>query len=78
MEVITDFYEALVPVAGDAIRHLEACDLRDLHGPDLRLMQLLLALAHVSMAVELHRQPRAPYTPFPHEVRLVEGPGLLG
>lgn len=78
MAIINDFYEAILPLAGDAIRSLEGRDMRALEGAELRLMQLLLALAHVSMATELHRQPRAPFTPYPHHVRLVEGPRILG
>lgn len=78
MEEIETFYAAMLARAPEAIRVLEGRDMRDLEGAPLRLMQLLLALAHVSMAVELHRQPRAPFTPYPHEVRLVEGPRILG
>ncbi len=78
MEEIEAFYTAMLALAPEAIRSLEGRDMRDLEGAPLRLMQLLLALAHVSMATELHRQPRAPFTPYPHEVRLVEGPRILG
>lgn len=78
MEVINDFYHALLPLAPNAIGYLESKDMNELEGPDLRLMQLVLALAHVSMATELHKQPRAPHTPYPHSVRLVEGPKLFG
>lgn len=78
MEEITEFYDAMLAKAESAIKLLEGHDLSTLEGPDLRLMQLVLALAHASMATELHGQPRAPHTPYPHNVRLVKGPPLFG
>lgn len=78
MAEIEAFYQAMLALAPQAIAHLEGRALVDLEGPDRTLMELLLALAHASMATELHRQPRAPFTPWPHEVRLVEAPALFG
>lgn len=78
MAAIEDFYAAILALAPEAIRSLEGRDMAALEGAELRLMNLLLALAHVSMATELHRQPRAPFTPYPHHVRLVEAPRILG
>ncbi|MCB2050817.1 MAG: hypothetical protein KDE63_05240 [Novosphingobium sp.] len=78
MEEITEFYDAMLEKAESAIKLFEGRDLGALEGAELRLMQLLLALAHASMATELHRQPRAPHTPYPHNVRLVKGPPLFG
>ncbi|WP_159872202.1 hypothetical protein [Novosphingobium sp. 9U] len=77
MAEISAFYTAMLEVARDAIRHLEGRALDELPPEDVRLMELLLALAHASMATELHGQPRAPHTPYPHDVRLVEGVRLF-
>ncbi|WP_374413720.1 hypothetical protein [Novosphingobium colocasiae] len=78
MEDIETFYNAMLALAPQAIAHLEGRQMVDLEGADRTLMELLLALAHASMATELHRQPRAPFTPWPHEVRLVEAPAIFG
>lgn len=78
MDEIRAFYDPMLAKAEAAIAHLEGKALDRLEGADLRLMQLLLALAHASMSVEVHRQARAPNTPYPHKVTLVEGPTLFG
>lgn len=73
MEAILAFYAPMIALAPAAMRHLEAFPLDAMPPPAARLMELVLALAHVSMATELHGQPRAPHTPYPHGVRLVQG-----
>lgn len=78
MDEIEAFYNAMLALAPQAIALFEGRSLADLEGAERTLMELLLALAHASMATELHRQPRAPFTPWPHDVRLVEAPALFG
>lgn len=78
MDDIMAFYKPMLALAPAAIAHLEPLPIDDLPAKPKELMQLLLALAHVSMATELHGQPRAPFTPYPHDVRLLRGPALLG
>jgi hypothetical protein len=78
MDEIRAFYEPMLAHAPAAIAHLEPLPIADLPPASRELMQLLLALAHVSMATELHGQPRAPHTPYPHGVRLVRGTALFG
>ena len=74
MAEIQAFYNALVERADAALAHLQAFDLNAMPEPEARLMRLLLSLAHAAMAVELHGQPRALHSPWPHGIRLVEGP----
>lgn len=72
------FYETMLPLAPAAMKHLEAFALDAMPPAEARLFELVLALAHVSMATELHGQPRAPNTPYPHGVKLVRGPAHFG
>ena len=74
MADIRRFYDAVLPRAEDILAHVEQFPLTALPPPTLRLYQLLLALAQAAMAVELHKQPRAPRSPWPHEVRFIRGP----
>lgn len=78
MAEIQNFYDAMLKHAPAAIAYLEPLGLSGLDPKATHLMQLVLALAHVSMSVELHRQPRAPHSPYPHKVRLVQGPAHFG
>lgn len=78
MEQIMAFYEAILPLAPIAMKHLEPFKLDAMPPAEARLFELVLALAHVSMATELHGQPRAPHTPYPHGVKLVQGPVHFG
>jgi hypothetical protein len=78
MPEIMPFYEACLAHAPAAMKHLEAFRVDAMPPAEARLYELILALAHVSMATELHGQPRAPNTPYPHNVRLVEGPACFG
>lgn len=78
MEEIEEFYQAILPHAPVAIEYLQAFPLDAMPEEETRLMQLLLALTHVAMATELHGEPRAPHTPYPHGVRLVQGLKLFG
>lgn len=78
MEEITAFYDVILPLAPAAMKHLEGFAIDALPPAETRLFELVLALAHVSMATELHGQPRAPHTPYPHGVKLMHGPAHFG
>lgn len=78
MAEIEEFYQVMLTLAPAAMKHLEAYPLDAMPSPEKSLYELVLMLAHVSMATELHRSPRAPNTPYPHDVRLVQGPALFG
>lgn len=78
MTEITAFYETMLGHAPAAMAHLEGFALDAMPPASARLMEMVLMLAHVAMATELHGQPRAPHTPYPHDVRLVQGPVYFG
>jgi hypothetical protein len=68
---IQRFYDAMLPRADAAMRHLEAFPLRDMPGPEARLMRLVLALAQASIAIEIHQHARVPGAPWPDAVRIL-------
>jgi hypothetical protein len=78
MEDIRQFYDAMLAQAPAAIAFLDGKPFDRLADDELRLMYLLLALGHVAVAVEVHGQPRAPHTPYPHRVRLTQPPRHFG
>jgi hypothetical protein len=71
MEEIKRFYDAAYPRADEAMTYLTPLGLGDLVGPDRRLAQLILALGQVSMAVEVHREARVPYSPWPLNLTII-------
>jgi hypothetical protein len=74
MEDISAFYHAMLPRAEAALAYLQPKPLDGLNDADSRLYRLVLSLAHAAMAVELHGQPRAAFSPFPHAIRVTRGP----
>jgi len=59
MEDIRRFYDAMLAKAPAAIAFLDGKAFDGLADDERRLMNLLLALGHVAVAVEVHGQPRA-------------------
>ena len=78
IEDIRRFYDVMLAQASAAIACLDGKPFEDLTDNEQRLMFLLLALGHVAVAVEVHGQPRAPHTPYPHRVRLTQPPRHFG
>jgi hypothetical protein len=78
MEDIRRFYDAMLARAPATIEFLDGKPFDSLTDEERRLMHLLLALGHVAVAVEVHGQPRAPHTPYPHRVRLTQPPRYFG
>lgn len=78
MPEIQAFYDAMLARSEDAIQHLEKFDMDDLPAEEKRLFCLVLSLVHASIAVELHEQPRAIESPFPHGLHVTKGPWPLG
>jgi hypothetical protein len=50
------FYNAAVSLVPQALAYLDARPLNELDDSEQRLMKLVLSFAHVSLAVELHRE----------------------
>src|SRR3546814_20270758 len=69
MAEITRFYDVLPSRSEAILDHVETFPLDAMPAPTLRLFRLKLALAHAAMSVELHKQPRAHNSPYPHKVR---------
>lgn len=74
MPEIQQFYDAMLARADDAMTYLDQFPLDAMPEEASRLFRLLLSLAHASMAVEVHHQPRAAFSPFPHGMRVERGP----
>jgi hypothetical protein len=78
MADIRRFYDVMLSKAPAAIAFLDGKPFDGLTDDEQRLMYLLLALGHVAVAVEVHGQPRAPHTPYPHRVKLSRPPRYFG
>ena len=63
--------------ADAALALLQPYDPEKLTGPMARLYQLVLALAHAAMAVEVHGAHRGKYSPYPQTIRVAEGPAAF-
>lgn len=73
MAQILAFYNTILPLADQALSHVESFPLDRLPDDAARLMRLLLALTQAAIAVEYHGQPRAAFTPYPHALRIADG-----
>ena len=71
MAEISRFYDALLARSESILEHVDRYPLDAMPPATLRLFRLQLALAHAAMSVELHKQPRAHNSPYPHQVRIV-------
>ncbi|MGE3690715.1 MAG: hypothetical protein AB7F98_04980 [Novosphingobium sp.] len=50
------YYDAAQPLLGPALAYLDTLPVKQLAGSDQRLMDMMLSLAHVSPAVEIHKE----------------------
>ena len=55
-EDLQAFYDAGQPLLGKALAYLDTFPVKELAGKEECLMDLMLSLAHVSLAVEIHRE----------------------
>lgn len=82
MDDIRRFYDAMLARAEDAIAYLDQFPLDDMPEDATRLFKLLLGVAQAAIAVEMHGQPRARHSPYPHRIHVMNGPaphgGLVG
>jgi hypothetical protein len=68
---IKRFYDAMYPRADEAMAYLDKFPLRDMPGPEARLMRMVLSLAQASMAVEIQGAARVPNAPWPDTVKIL-------
>lgn len=61
MAEIRAFYDAMLPRLSAALEYLNRFPLEQLNDPERQLMDLTLALAEVSVAVEVYGQPDHPF-----------------
>ncbi|WP_404477081.1 hypothetical protein [Novosphingobium sp. BL-52-GroH] len=78
MDEIGQFYDAMTARAEEALGYIDGFPLDDLPEQARNLLALVLGLAQAHIAVEIHRQPRAPGTPWPNSIEIVRGLALLG
>lgn len=71
IEEIRRFYDAMLPRADAAMKSLADFPLRDMPGPEARLMRLVLSLAQASMSIEIQGGARVPNAPWPDTVRIL-------
>ncbi len=55
-EDLQAYYDVAQPLLGPALAYLDRFPVKELAGREQRLMDMMLTLAHVSMAVEIHRE----------------------
>ena len=68
------FYDAVMPVAAQALSELDGRPLASLDASEKRLLDLLLAFSHVSLAVELQRDDEAQHAVFRQRMRITASP----
>jgi len=78
MESLQRFYNIMLESADKALDYLDDFSLDGLPEAEKNLFMLLLALTNVSMAIELHGQPRAPHSPWPHGIKVLKGAAPYG
>jgi hypothetical protein len=78
MDEIKRFYDAMLEHADAALSRLQSRPLDQLEVDEGCLLRLLLSLASCAIAVELHGQPRAPFSPYPHGIRVLQGSTPFG
>jgi hypothetical protein len=78
MEAMKLFYDAMLLRGEEILSYIERSPLDQLPPESELLFKLMLSLAHVAMAVEIHGQPRAPNSPYPNGLRITQGATPLG
>ena len=68
------FYDAVMPVAAQALSELDGRPLASLDASEKRLLDLLLAFSHVSLAVELQRDDEPQHAVFRQRMRITASP----
>nr|WP_087573179.1 MULTISPECIES: hypothetical protein [unclassified Sphingomonas]AJW29507.1 hypothetical protein pJE1_085 [Sphingomonas sp. JE1] len=78
MEAIRRFYDAMMKRAGEILTRFNGRQAESLSPEEEVLYKLLLGLAHAAMAIEIHKQPRAPNSPWPNGLRILRSPQPYG
>jgi hypothetical protein len=70
------FYAAASPLLPAALEHLDSRDLTALDEQEIRLLKLMLALAHVSLAEERYGKHEPLHALHLQHMRIVKGSGI--
>lgn len=70
---IVRFYDAIFARAEEATAYLEQFPLNEMPRPAQNLFQLLLAMCHAAVAVEMHEAPSIRHAPAQHALQIVTG-----
>lgn len=68
------FYDAVLPLMGAALDHLDATPLAAHDEAQKRLMRLMLSFAHVALAVEMQGPDETRHTPHRDAMRITRVP----
>ena len=64
------FHAALAPRLEEVFSYLDGFEADALPEPEALLLRVVLGLSEASQAIEIFGQPRVPYAPFPHSVKM--------
>lgn len=64
------FHAAAAPRLEEIFSYLDRFDMEALAQMEARLFRTILGLTEASQAVEIFGQPRVPYAPYPHSVKM--------
>lgn len=64
------FHAALAPRLEEVFSYLDGFDPAALPESEALLLRVVLGLTEAAQAVEIFGQPRVPYAPFPHSVKM--------
>ncbi|WP_336965181.1 hypothetical protein [Sphingobium aquiterrae] len=78
MEDIRRFYEDMLEHGGAAMDLIALYPMDDMPEDVGRLARLMLAFMSAAVAVEVVGAPRDPFSPYPHNIRIVRGPAPWG
>ena len=68
------FYDAAMPLAGQALTELDAKPLADLSEAETRLLDLVLTFGHISLAVEVQAGAEAEHTRWRNRMVITRAP----
>lgn len=64
------FHAALAPRLEEVFSYLDSFDPKALPEREALLLRVVLGLTEAAQAIEIFGQPRVPYVPFPHSVKM--------
>ena len=78
MDQIRSFYDDMLAHGDAALDLVAQYPMNDMPVDVARLARLMLAFMSAAVAVEVVGAPRDPYSPYPHNIRILRGPSPWG